>query len=101
MQKASPPVAGAVCWERLLFQQIKRPMLRFNAMPELIEKEDGQRVNIVNICSLTAEGVLTSFISPKVVNLVGQFLSHNQFCISDSASIKIYSFIKFTSSVLK
>ncbi|XP_036382121.1 dynein heavy chain 10, axonemal [Megalops cyprinoides] len=42
LSKNQPPVAGAIYWERALFQRIKNTILRFLEVPEMMESEEGK-----------------------------------------------------------
>ena len=46
--KNQPPVAGAIGWSRSLFKRIKKTVLRFQTMKELIDSAEGQSVSITN-----------------------------------------------------
>ena len=52
--KNQPPVAGAIGWSRSLFKRIKKTVLRFQTMKELIDSAEGQSVSITNtiVCVL-------------------------------------------------
>ena len=47
--KNQPPVAGAIGWSRSLFKRIKKTVLRFQTMKELIDSPEGQSVSWANI----------------------------------------------------
>ena len=47
--KNQPPVAGAIGWSRSLFKRIKKTVLRFQTMKELIDSAEGQSVSIVKM----------------------------------------------------
>uniref|UniRef100_A0AAY4CET6 Dynein heavy chain tail domain-containing protein n=1 Tax=Denticeps clupeoides TaxID=299321 RepID=A0AAY4CET6_9TELE len=40
--KTHPPIAGAIYWERFLFDCIKSTIMRFKEMPEMLESEQGK-----------------------------------------------------------
>ncbi|XP_030648846.1 dynein heavy chain 10, axonemal [Chanos chanos] len=42
LDKNQPPVAGAIHWERSLFQRIKYTIVRFLEVPEMMETEEGK-----------------------------------------------------------
>jgi dynein heavy chain, axonemal len=44
LAKNQPPVAGAIIWCKGLFQRIKRPIIRFGSLPEMLESEAGVQV---------------------------------------------------------
>ena len=44
--KNQPPVAGAIGWSRSLFKRIKKTVLRFQTMKELIDSAEGQSVSM-------------------------------------------------------
>lgn len=45
--KNQPPVAGAISWERSLFHRIKRTILRFQEMDDMLNSEQGKAVSIL------------------------------------------------------
>lgn len=45
--KNHPPVAGAVGWERSLFYRIKRTILRFQEMEDMLNSDQGKVVSIL------------------------------------------------------
>ena len=44
VSKNQPPVAGAIMWERSLFHRIKRTVLKFQTMEEMLSTETGKQV---------------------------------------------------------
>lgn len=40
-----PPNAGRIYWERALFNKIKRTIIRFQSLEELMLSEDGKKVS--------------------------------------------------------
>ena len=44
ISKNQPPVAGAIMWERSLFHRIKRTVLKFQTMDEMLNTEIGKQV---------------------------------------------------------
>ncbi|XP_043925694.1 dynein axonemal heavy chain 10 [Protopterus annectens] len=42
LNKNHPPVAGAVCWERSLFNRIKHTIIRFQEVEEMLASEQGK-----------------------------------------------------------
>eukprot|EP01116_Phalansterium_solitarium_P024846 TRINITY_DN921_c0_g1_i7.p1 TRINITY_DN921_c0_g1~~TRINITY_DN921_c0_g1_i7.p1 ORF type:complete len:1316 (+),score=676.84 TRINITY_DN921_c0_g1_i7:209-4156(+) len=43
--KNQPPVAGAIWWAHSLFQRIKKPIVRFKTLPDMLNSELGQLVS--------------------------------------------------------
>lgn len=48
LYKGMPPNAGRIYWERALFNKIKRTIIRFQSLEELMLSEDGKKVIITN-----------------------------------------------------
>ena len=46
LSKNHPPCSGAISWSRFLFKSIKRPMLKFLTIEELMNTERGKEVRI-------------------------------------------------------
>lgn len=46
LAKNHPPIAGAIAWARFLFKSIKRPMLKFLTIEELMNTDRGKEVFI-------------------------------------------------------
>ncbi len=44
--KNHPPVSGAIAWARFLFKCIKRPILKFLTVEELMNSDQGKEVTI-------------------------------------------------------
>ena len=44
--KNQPPIAGAINWCRLLFHRIKKPILKFQTLPEMLDKDIGKVVKM-------------------------------------------------------
>ena len=44
--KNQPPVAGAIAWERSLFNRIKHTIMRFQNMEDMMNSEYGKAVSI-------------------------------------------------------
>eukprot|EP00398_MALV-I-01_sp_L67-1_P000765 gene765-501_t len=42
ISKNSPPVSGSIMWARSIFHRVKRPVLSFKTMPNLLESQQGQ-----------------------------------------------------------
>ena len=42
--KGQPPVGGSIIWERSLFERIKRPIVRFLSLDDMMESEEGKSV---------------------------------------------------------
>ena len=45
--KNHPPVSGAIAWARFLFKCIKRPMLKFLTVEELMNSDQGKEVSSI------------------------------------------------------
>ncbi len=46
LAKNHPPVSGAISWARFLFKSIKRPMLKFLTIEELMNTDRGKEVSV-------------------------------------------------------
>ena len=44
--KGQPPVGGSIIWERSLFERIKRPIVRFLSLDEMMESNEGKSVKV-------------------------------------------------------
>jgi dynein heavy chain len=44
LYKNMPPISGAIAWSRFLFKSIKRPILKFLTIDELMSSEQGKEV---------------------------------------------------------
>ena len=44
LSKNQPRIAGAIMWERSLFHRIKRTVLKFQTMDEMLSTETGKQV---------------------------------------------------------
>jgi dynein heavy chain len=48
LYKNHPPVSGSIAWARFLFKSIKRPMLKFLTVNDLMNSEQGKEVKNIN-----------------------------------------------------
>ena len=68
--KNQPPVAGAIAWERSLFNRIKHTIMRFHSMEDMMNSEYGKAVSIcwnANVLKLqqsikVKSGLLCSYV---------------------------------------
>ncbi|PRP82215.1 dynein-1-alpha heavy chain, flagellar inner arm I1 complex, partial [Planoprotostelium fungivorum] len=65
LAKNQPPVAGAIIWCKGLFQRIKRPILRFKSLPEMLDTDAGNQK--FKQWSETVEAIALGFLKNSVL----------------------------------